>query len=81
MKEWLTVITSSPGADAERQQGEMQRRRAVGYGAGMGRADQGRKFASKAATCGPCDTQPEQHGLARRLRPPRRRAAALRSGS
>ena len=40
MNEWLTVITSSPGADADGEQREVQRGGAVRHRAGVRRADE-----------------------------------------
>ena len=41
MYEWLTVMTSSPGADADGQQRQVQAGGAVRHGAGVRRADEG----------------------------------------
>ena len=48
------------GADADRQQRQVQRRRAVGHRTGVRRADELANSRSNAATSGPCVTQPDR---------------------
>ena len=82
MKEWLTVITSSPGPTPTREQREVQRGRAVRDGAGVRGADRARRTPPRrrrpAAPASASRTGSTALAASRLLRA---RAGAGRSGS